>query len=84
MLVEKAVKCIYSMLTKNREWKDFKLRLLLRLFDNLTAPVISYGCEIWGDQKWDEIERIHLYFCKLTLGVKPSTPMDGIYADLGR
>ena len=32
----------------------------------------------------DEIERIHLYFCKLTLGVKPSTPTDGIYAELGR
>ena len=36
------------------------------------------------DQNWDEIERIHLYFCKLTLGIKPSTPTDGIYAELGR
>ena len=25
-----------------------------------------------------------VYFCKLTLGVKPSKPMDGIYAELGR
>ena len=84
MLVAKAVKCIYSVLTKNREWKDFKPRLLLHLFDHLIAPVISYGCEIWGNQNWDEIERIHLYFWKLTLGVKPSTPTDGIYAELGR
>ena len=84
MQVEKSVKCIYSVLTKNREWKGFKRRLLLHLFDHLIAPVISYGCEIWGNQNWDETERIHLYFCKLTLGVKPSTPTDGIYAELGR
>ena len=76
--------CVYSVLTKNREWKGFKPSLLLHLFDHLIAPVISYRCEIWGDQNWDEIERVHLYFCKLTLGVKPSTPTDRIFADLGR
>ena len=40
MLVEKAVTCICSVLTKNREWKGFKPRLLLHLFDHLIAPAI--------------------------------------------
>ena len=45
---------------------------------------MSYGCEIWGNYSWDEIEKLHLFICKYALGVKSSTPNDGVYAELGR
>ena len=41
MLVEKVVKYIYSLLTKNREWKGFKSRLLLHLFDHIANHLIQ-------------------------------------------
>ena len=84
MLLEKADKCTYALVAKNREWKGFKPRLSLHLFDHLISPILSYGCEVWGNYDWAEIERLHLWFCKFALGVKTSTPTDGIYAELGR
>ena len=52
--------------------------------DLLISPILSYGNEIWGDNDWVEIERIHLFICKLSVGVKRSTPNDGIFAEIGR
>ena len=66
------------------ERRGFDPGLLLYLFDHLISPVLSYGCEIWGNHQWEEIEKIHLTICKYALGVKKSTPNDGIYAELGR
>ena len=65
ILVEKAGECIYSMLAKNKEWKGFKPRLLLHLFGHLIAPVVSYGCEIWGNQERDEIKTITYFSANL-------------------
>ena len=30
------------------------------------------------------MEKLHLFICKYALGVKKSTPNDGVYAELGR
>ena len=70
MIVDMANRCLFTLITKNREWKDFEPTLLLYLFDHLSSPVLSYGCDIWGNRRWDEIEKIHLFICKYALGVK--------------
>ena len=59
-ITEKANKCLWALITKNREWKGFQPRLLLYLFDLLISPILSYGSEIWVVNDWVEIERIHL------------------------
>ena len=46
MIVEKANKCLFTLITKNKEWKSFEPTLLLYLFDHLISPMLSYGCEI--------------------------------------
>ena len=56
----------------------------LELFDKLITPILNYGSEIWGFQKGDVIERLHMKFCKTILGVKKSTQNDFIYGELGR
>ena len=83
-IVNKAQKCIYALLARNREWKGFKPNLFLYLFDHTISPILSYGCEIWGNQDWDITEKLHLFICKFSLGVKASTPTDGVYAELRR
>ena len=50
MIVEKANNCLFSLIKKSREERGFELNLLLYLFDHLIAPVVSYGCEIWGNR----------------------------------
>ena len=83
-MVEKANSYLFSLIKKSREWQGFEPNLLLYLCDHLIAPVVSYGCEIWGNHSWDAIERLHLFICKYAAGVKSSTPNDGVYAELGR
>ena len=83
-IIDKAQKCLYALLAKNRKWKGFKSKLLLYPFDHTISQILSYGCEIWGNQDWDIIKKLHLFICKFSLGVKASTPTDGVYAELGR
>ena len=45
----------------------------LSLFDKLVTPILNYGSEVWGFCKANQIERVHLQFCKNLLGVKQST-----------
>ena len=69
---------------KNREWKSFQPRPFLYLFDHLISPILSHGCEMWGNKEWEEIEKLHRLTCKVSIGVESSTPNDGVYAELGR
>ena len=42
-----------------------------------------YGCEIWGFDRADPLERFYLAFLKSILGVKKSTPNCFVYGELG-
>ncbi len=57
---------------------------MLDLFDKLVLPILNYGGEVWGFCQAQQIERIHLKFCKRLLGVKLCTQNDFIYGELGR
>ena len=84
MIIDKANKCLFSLIRKSPEWKGFDPNLLLYLFDHLISPILSYGCEIWGNRHWEEIEKLNLFICKYALGVKSRTPSNAIHAELGR
>lgn len=43
------------------------------MFDSLVLPVLSYGCEVFGNEEFDEIERLQRKYIKMTLGVRDST-----------
>ena len=50
----------------------------------MVTPILLYGCEIWGFENLDSIEKIHLKFCKIILNLKTSTPNFMIYGELCR
>ena len=54
------------------------------MFDNMVTPILLYGCEIWGFENLDIIEKIHLKFCKIVLNLKTSTPNFMICGELWR
>ena len=54
------------------------------MFDKLVAPILNYGCEIWGFSNASVIERVQFQFLKKVLVVKKTTQNDFIYGELGR
>jgi hypothetical protein len=52
----------------------------------VVTPILHYGCELWGFENLDTIEKMHLKFCKIVLNLKTSTPniMIHVYGGLCR
>ena len=67
-----------------------KIRLLhlpsdiqIDLFQKLVIPVLLYGCELYGYENIEIIERLQLEYLKYILGLKPSTPNVMVYGETG-
>ena len=63
---------------------SFDVRTKLRLFDSLVSPILLYSSEVWGIFGYDHIDKIHIKFYKILLGVRAPTPNFAVYGDLGR
>ena len=46
---------------------EVPIKLMLNLFDTYVQSILNYGCEIWGFIKADNIEIVHINFCKRKL-----------------
>jgi hypothetical protein len=44
------------------------------IYKTTFAPILLYGAEVWGDEKNDITETLHLEFCKYIMKVKKCTP----------
>lgn len=58
--------------------------MLKHVIFQVVLPVLLYGCEIWGFEKLDIIERVHLKFLKTVLNLRSTTPNFMIYGETGR
>ena len=76
----KAMFCLFS----NIRQFSFNYATLLSLFDTYVSSILCYGSEIWGFHKAQDVEKIHIDFCKRILNVKTSTPNVMVYCELGR
>ena len=56
----------------------------LSLFDCYIGGVVNYASEIWGTQKEQNVENLHLDFSKQLLDVKRSTCSSAVYTELWR
>ena len=68
LLHDKASKAMYSLIQKGRRLK-LPTDIMLKLFDSCVAPILLYGCEVWGYENTDIIEKVHTKFCKFIFGV---------------
>ena len=63
-LIEQATKAMYAIFKKARR-HSLPVDIQLKLFDSLVLPILLYCCEMWSFEKLEDIEQVHLTFCKL-------------------
>ena len=64
--------------------RNIPIDVQLKLFDSLVEPVLLYGSEVSGYENLENLERVHLQFCKRILNLRLSTPNFMVYGELGR
>ena len=57
---------------------------MLKLFDSCVEPILLYGCEVWGYENVDILEKVHTKFCKSIFGVSKYSHNMPVYGELGR
>ena len=68
-----ALKAIFTLNKYMNSFTVLKPAHILNLFDELIAPILNYGSEVWGFHKAKAIETVHMSFCKKILETKQST-----------
>ena len=81
-LFEKGSRAMFSLLRKAR-CLFLPLDVLLKLFNHIVVPIITYGCEIWGSENIDIIEKLQLRFLKYILNVNKFTCSNMVYGEFG-
>ncbi|XP_076467175.1 uncharacterized protein LOC143298244 [Babylonia areolata] len=71
-----------ALLRKSRQLQ-LPISCQLDLFSSLVMPILTYGCEVRGNNCVDIAESLHLEYCKYILRLKKSTPNCFIYGETG-
>ena len=74
---------MYGIIRKIREFK-LPIECQFDLFDKVVVPVLLYGSEVWGYERLEMIERLHLKYLKYIFNLKSSTPSYMVYGETGR
>ena len=90
-LSQKASKALFSLNSKIKEYTKLNTQTLMKLFDTLIVPILTYASEIWfADFKIDlfndnnPFEAIHLKACKFSLGIHNKSSNIASKCELGR
>ena len=59
------------------------VKATVNLYQALVRSVLEYGCEIWGDEKWDEGERVQREMGRRILRCNGKTTNEAVLGELG-
>ena len=83
-LVSKGRKAMYTIGRAFLNCKEMSQEVFFKLFDAKVQSILLYSAEIWGLQRLDSLETIHMIACKRFLGVPVRTPNKMVYGELKR
>lgn len=83
-LASKGKKAVFNLNRLLQQMKTISVDTFFKIFDSKVQSILLYSSEIWGLNRLDSIEKVHLQACKHFLGVPSCTPNKMIYCDLGR
>ena len=62
---------------------ELAIQTKLHLFDSIILPILTYGCEFWGHELYEQIEIFYRNFLRTLLNVRNSTPKAMNHGELG-
>ena len=68
-LSSKALRALAGIRKLYFKLKQLPVDMVFKMFDVKIKPILLYGSEIWGFQKYEAIEKIQIKLCKMVLGV---------------
>lgn len=83
-LVVKGKKAAMQLNRVYQKYKEMTPEVFFKIFDAKIQPILLYSSEVWGLDRLEHIEKVHLLACKRFLGVPIKTPNKMVYGDLGR
>lgn len=83
-LVKKGKKALIALTNAFKKTREMTPDAYFKIFDGKILPILTYASEVWGLNRLDSVEKVHLQGCKSFLGVPIQTPNKMVYGDLGR
>ena len=80
--VDKAKKALFKLRAET-SGHELAIQTKLHLFNSIILPILTYGCEEWGHELYEQIENFYWNFLRTLLNVRNSTPKAMIYGELG-
>ena len=80
--INKARKAFFLLL-KNAKQNYIPLNCQIDIFIKTIHPILLYGCEVWGSENCNILEKFQVKCLKTILNLRSSTPSYMIYGELG-
>ena len=61
--IDKAKKVLFKLKSETGG-HELAIHTNLHLFDSIIVPILTYGCEVWGHERFEEIEISIGIFCE--------------------
>ena len=75
----KGKKAVIQLHKVFQKYKEMTPGVFFKVFDVKIQPILLYASEVWGLNRVEHIEKIHLMACKRFLGVPTRTPNKMVY-----
>jgi hypothetical protein len=59
----KACRAMFAILAKGRDLQP-PIDIMLTIFDACVLPILVHGCEVWGHENVDILEKVHTEYLK--------------------
>ena len=81
-LVERGQRALFKLLVKGQSLQ-LPVDIMCELFERTVIPVITYGCEVWGFSKIEQLEVFQRRFIRRILMLPKGTDCCMLYSDTG-
>ena len=80
--IAKGKRAMYSIISKAK-CNGLSISCQIHLFKITVIPIFLYGCEAWGYENLELIEKAQLEFCRMILRLNKNTPKHVLLSETG-